>query len=115
VRFFRADRIQSIDVMADSFTRPETLPIHELIPSDKAFHGSPEEVLVVRYSPRIARWIAEREGTSPDPDGYLTMQHRLGDDHWAVRHVLQYGPEAEVLSPRRIREQVTDVLKTVLR
>jgi predicted DNA-binding transcriptional regulator YafY len=57
----------------------------------------------VRYSPRIARWIAEREGRELEPDGSLTMEHPLADIQWGVRHVLQYGPDAEVLEPADVR------------
>ena len=60
----------------------------------------------VRYSPRIARWIAEREGVQPDADGSLTLDHPLLDVQWGVRHVLQYGPDAEVLEPNDVREEI---------
>lgn len=36
---------------------------------------------------------------SLDVDGSLTMEHPPGDAEWAIRHVLQYGPEAEALDP----------------
>ena len=58
----------------------------------------------MRYSPRIARWIAEREGKSLADDGSLTMEHPLADRDWAVRHVLQYGPDVTVLEPAEVRE-----------
>jgi len=61
----------------------------------------------VRYSPRIARWIAEREGRELEPDGSLTMEHPLADIQWGVRHVLQYGPDAEVLEPADVRDELT--------
>jgi hypothetical protein len=48
----------------------------------------------VKYSPKIARWIAEREGVELDADGSLTIEHPLADQEWGVRHVLQYGPDA---------------------
>ena len=60
----------------------------------------------VRYSPRIARWIAEREGVEIDPDGSLTMEHPLLDVQWGVRHVLQYGPDAEVLEPTEVKAEL---------
>ena len=34
------------------------------------------------------------------------MEHPVADDSWAVRHVLQYGPDAEVLAPESLREVV---------
>jgi predicted DNA-binding transcriptional regulator YafY len=66
--------------------------------------------MTVRYSPRIARWIAEREGRTLDQDGSITIEHPMADEHWAVRHVLQYGPEAEVLEPESLRDAVHERL-----
>ena len=61
--------------------------------------------------PRIARWIAEREGKTLAEDGSLTMEHPLADTDWAVRHVLQYGPEVTVLEPAEVREAVVQRLQ----
>ncbi len=70
--------------------------------------------MTVRYSPKIARWIAEREGVPLDADGSLTMEHPLADSDWGVRHVLQYGSEAEVLEPQSLRQEVARKLETML-
>jgi predicted DNA-binding transcriptional regulator YafY len=71
-------------------------------------------VLRVRYSRRVARWIAEREGLPLEKDGSLTTEHPLADPQWAVRHVLQYGPDAEVLSPPEVRDEVARRLDAAL-
>ena len=34
------------------------------------------------------------------------IEHPLADTDWAVRHVLQYGPDVEVLEPDAVREAV---------
>ena len=60
----------------------------------------------VKYSPRIARWIAEREEGETAGDGSFVVDHPLADLDWAVRHVLQYGPEAEVLEPESVRAAI---------
>lgn len=60
----------------------------------------------VRYSPRIARWIAEREGKALAADGSLEMEHPLPDWEWGMRHVLQYGRDAEVVEPAALRERL---------
>lgn len=114
IRLFRADRISALEPVGETFTRPEALPVLDVISKGKPFHATASETLVVRYSPRIARWIAERERTQLDADGSVTVQHALADDTWALRHVLQYGPEAEVLSPPRLRQRVQETLRTVL-
>lgn len=114
VRFFRADRISAIESVDAVFSRPESLPVLDVIQKGKPLQTTGSETLVVRYSPRIARWIAEREGRTLDADGSVTVHHALADDTWAVRHVLQYGPEAEVLSPVRLRQRVKAALERLL-
>lgn len=79
------------------------------------FHADDAEPLVVRYSARVARWIAEREGRPVEANGSLTMTHPLADTDWAVRHVLQYGPDAEVVAPPRVRDAVRARLERILR
>jgi predicted DNA-binding transcriptional regulator YafY len=78
-----------------------------------AFVSDTRRRMTVRYSPRIARWVAEREGASLAADGSLTLEHPIADDAWAVRHVLQYGPDAEVLAPDAMRELVAARLREV--
>ena len=82
---------------------------------ERAFVSPSAERLVVRYSPRIARWIAEREEGELEADGSFVVSHPLADDAWAVRHVLQYGPEAEVLEPARVREKLVATLREMAR
>jgi predicted DNA-binding transcriptional regulator YafY len=46
-------------------------------------------------------------------DGSFEVDHPLLDDQWAVRHVLQYGRDAEVLAPERIRSAIRGRLAAV--
>ena len=62
--------------------------------------------LPVRYSPRIARWIAEREGGVPDADGSVTTEHPLLDVARRVRLALQDDSDAEVLAPPAVRQEL---------
>ena len=50
----------------------------------------------VRYSARIARWIAERERVAEEADGSVAMDVPVLSEEWAVRRVLRYGPDAVV-------------------
>jgi predicted DNA-binding transcriptional regulator YafY len=108
VRFFRADRIEGVANTPQRFDLPTDFSIDDMIASGRAFQGEPVLTMRVRYSPRIARWIAEREREEARiaPDGSLTLEHPVADIDWAVRHVLQYGPEAEVLEPREVRDEI---------
>jgi len=75
------------------------------------FRGDETLEVRVRYSPAVARWIGEQEAVEPAPDGFLTLTHSVADPHWIVRHVLQYGPEAEVLDPAEARGWVRDAVE----
>jgi predicted DNA-binding transcriptional regulator YafY len=37
----------------------------------------------------------------------------VADVRWALRHVLQYGPEAEVLEPPELREEIIARLRAI--
>lgn len=103
LRFFRLDRIESADPLDEHFERPAAFSLEAVLPHGRAFSAQHAGAMTVWYSPRIARWIAEREGCMPADDGSLTLEHPLADEEWAIRHVLQYGPDAEVLHPPELR------------
>jgi predicted DNA-binding transcriptional regulator YafY len=115
VRFFRIDRVRAAARLTATFDVPSDLPAEALanLSGDRALVSPASERLVVRYSVRIARWIAEREEGEHGTDGSYLVSHPLADDAWAVRHVLQYGPEAEVVAPARVRERVASTLRAM--
>lgn len=114
IRIFRLDRIHSIELLADTFDPPADLDVDGLLAQRTAFVGSAPETLRVRYSPRVSRWIAEREQGTTRADGSYEVEYPLADEDWAVRHVLQYGPEAEVLWPKELRETIVQRLERAI-
>jgi proteasome accessory factor C len=106
LRVFRLDRAERIELLEDRFAPPDGFSLDEVIAGNRVFQHGGGETLRVRYSQRIARWIAEREGVPLAADGSLTIEHALADEEWAVRHVLQYGPDAEILGPPALRAAV---------
>ena len=114
LRVFRADRIEDATLLSDRYEIPASFSIRETLREGRALQtDTPSGGMTVRYSQRIARWIAEREGRELSPDGSLTVEHPLADAEWGVRHVLQYGPEAEVLEPQSLREEIVRRLGTL--
>ncbi|HYC50097.1 MAG TPA: WYL domain-containing protein [Gemmatimonadaceae bacterium] len=111
IRVFRLDRLLAIKVLAEPFEESQDIDVEELMSKGHAFVGDPPERLRVRYSARIAKWIAERERGTSNADGSFEVEYPLGDADWAIRHVLQYGPDAEVLAPARIRDALVARLK----
>ena len=112
LRFFRVDRVEEATQLGAGFTPDPSLDLAS-IAGDKPFIGTPERTMTVRYSPRIARWICEREGGALEADGSLVREYPLGDIGWAVRHVLQYGPDAEALAPAELREEIVSRLAEI--
>jgi predicted DNA-binding transcriptional regulator YafY len=110
VRIFRIDRILEAAPTGVPFQVPDDFDGGEYLDGSRVYRGAEETTVRVRYSPRIARWISEREGADPSADGSLTVTHRVADPHWIVRHVLQYGPDAEVLEPEEVRGWVRGVV-----
>jgi proteasome accessory factor C len=106
MRFFRLDRVEDVALLDERYRIPASVSLEKLAPAGKPFYSENAKVLTVRYSPRIARWIAEREQVSLAEDGSLALDHPLADVDWAVRHVLQYGRDAEVISPPEVRERI---------
>ena len=115
MRIFRLDRVEEVETLDARFQSPRGFSLDSVLRGDKALHAPGAGTLRVRYSPRIARWIAEREGKPLREDGSLVLEHPLADPDWAVRHVLQYGPDATVLDPPEVREALRRRLEAMQR
>lgn len=114
IRVFRLDRIEGAELLDETFLAEGAFALDSVVREGRVLHADAPTTMTVRYSPRIARWIAEREGKALDADGGLTMEHPLLDVAWGVRHVLQYGVDAEVVGPEVVRRAVADRLAAVL-
>ena len=113
IRIFRLDRIEGVEQLEARYESPRDFSMDSLVREGRAFQGTDGGTLRVRYSPRIARWIAEREGKTLAEDGSLVVEHPLADPEWAVRHLLQYGPDVEVLEPKEIRDAIVRRLESI--
>jgi proteasome accessory factor C len=111
LRVFRIDRIERVDLLDQPYELPEGFTLEQVLTDDRAFIGEPAARVRIRYAESIARWIAERAGKPLDSRGCLIEDRPLGDPAWAVRHVLQYGPDAEILEPEEVRQRVREVLR----
>ena len=112
VRNFALHRIQKASSTEEPFTVIEGFNFrkHRL----EAFaieKGARPVHVAIRFSPRQARWIRERTWHPSariqnrlDGGCVLRMQVPLTDE--LTRWVLQYGPDAEALGPKSLREEV---------
>lgn len=111
VRVYRLDRMAAAELLPETFDRAAAPALEGVLSGERIFVGEPAETMTVWYSPAIAGWISDREEVKPAADGSVTVEYPLGDVEWAVRHVLQYGPDAEVLAPASVRARVVAVLE----
>jgi predicted DNA-binding transcriptional regulator YafY len=112
LRYFRMDRVLAAALTSDA-APPEPDEVEALLARGAPYAASDDIEVTVRYSPRVARWIAERTDTQLDGDGTVTLQHRVADPRWIVRHVLQYAGEAVVERPREARRWVNAAAKHI--
>jgi len=116
LRVFRLDRVLRAEATSDTYEVPADFSLAQVLEQGRVFSRDDgvDDTLVVRYSPNVARWIAERTGHTVVEGESLDVSYPLADEAWAVRHVLQYGPEAAVVSPNVVRERVLAVLDALL-
>jgi proteasome accessory factor C len=114
LRVFRCDRILGVHREEVKFTPPEGFSLESVLRDGKVLSGAEAPQMRVRYSPRIARWIAEREHVAEEADGSVAMNVPVFDDAWAVRRVLRYGPDAVVESPESVRARLRAELEALI-
>ncbi len=64
------------------------------------------------YSPRVARWIAERQPVESLPDGACVASQPYVDFvRWLASHLLRFADQARPLEPTEAVEGVRDVVR----
>lgn len=114
IRTFRVDRILRLELEPGAFEGPAEVDPTPWTRDGRVFRPREAVEVVVRYSPRIARWIAERHYGETLEDGSLRVRHTVADPHWLVGHVLQYGAEAVLEEPEELRRTVVEAATKVL-
>jgi predicted DNA-binding transcriptional regulator YafY len=109
-RHFRADRVIDAALEEETFTPRSDFKALEK-PEEAFRQDAPPVPVRVRFRPAVARWLAERypEGRAL-PDGGLEVEFAVLDPHWLVRHILQYGADAEVIEPPAVRALMKKIL-----
>jgi proteasome accessory factor C len=114
IRVFRADRVVAVTLLEEGFSVPDEFDPGRYMDGGQVFYSTHDIEVPVRYSARIARWIEERGPVEAQPDGSVVVRYRVADPQWLVRHVLEHGPDAEVLGPPEMRERVRAAARRVL-
>lgn len=114
VRIFKVDRIRALRLTGRTFEPPADFDVHEYLgQSWGLMRGAarPPELVQIRFAAQAGRWVAE-ERWHPDQqsdwqaDGSLIFSLVVGITPAFARWVLYYGPEAEVLRPAWLAQEV---------
>jgi predicted DNA-binding transcriptional regulator YafY len=108
-RVFRVDRVLDV-TPGEAFEPRDDFDADAWLDEElgRVYRADDELEVTVRYSPRVARWLTERGRGEAQEDGSVLVTHTVADPGWIVRHVLQYGPDAEVVAPAEVRGWVRE-------
>ena len=116
LRSFALDRIQSPEL---SETAAQDVPAEqldaELTPGYGIFSGTVRAVATIRFSAHAARWAAEERWHSKQEgrflsDGRFELKVPYANVRELLMDVLRYGPDAEIVGPVALREQMRSLL-----
>ncbi|GAB3293023.1 helix-turn-helix transcriptional regulator [Parasphingorhabdus pacifica] len=107
VRLFRLDRIDDIEVLAESAEPPSDAEPTDF--SSGVFRPMPDQPSALLVLDPDARWVAEYypvDEIAELPDGRARVRMRYSDRSWMVRLVLGLGGRARVESPSELASEV---------
>jgi len=113
VRTFRLDRIESLAPTGESGVEVNG----ELPTPGEWFTDASIPRVTLRLAP-AAQWIVERFPTDavgePDAEGWVVAELPVASQRWFVRTMLRLGPNAEVVSPTMLADDVRAAAARVL-
>ena len=117
LRSFAVDRIaeaQALDASARDL--PEAELDQALASSYGIFAGQPKAWATIRFSSHAARWVADEHWHSQQKgewlsDGRYELQLPYSNSKELLMDVLKYGPDAEVIAPLSLREEMKILLQ----
>lgn len=120
LRSFAVDRIvgpQSLDQPATDVGEAD---LNDLLASSYGiFAGKPKAWATLRFSAHAARWVADEHWHSQQQgewlgDGRYELKLPYSNSKELLMDVLKYGPDAEIVSPMSLREEMKILLQLAL-
>lgn len=112
LRSFSVDAVRQLEVIAQpAMDIDENQLNRELESGYGIFSGVDTAQAVLRFSPKLARWVSNElwhpEQTSEyDEKGYFILRVPYSNDTELLMDILKYGAQVEVLEPLKLRHKV---------
>lgn len=117
LRSFAVDRIRTPQMLdAAAIDRDDAELNQHLAASYGIFSGPPKAWATLRFSPHAARWVADEHWHSQQQgsflsDGRYELKVPYSNSKELLMDVLKYGPDAEVVAPLSLREEMKILLQ----
>ena len=114
-RMLAVERIRGLEVTDASFVYPEDFDPEELLESAFGLYYDDPVSVKVKFSAGQARYIEERRWAKDQKiakrdDGSIVLKMTTSGWYDVKRWILSFGPEAELLEPVELREEIHDVV-----
>ena len=121
IRNFSVGRIEEWKLLTGKFKRDPEFSIAKYMGTAfQAERGGESVDVVIRFAPRAARYVREKhwhdsQQIEEQGDGGLILRFNTGGLGEVKRWVLQYGGDAEVISPMSLREECKKEINAMMR
>jgi predicted DNA-binding transcriptional regulator YafY len=116
LRSFSVDAVRQLEIIAQPAIDADESQLNKELESGYGiFSGVKTEQAVLRFSPKLARWVSDElwhpEQTSEyDEKGYFVLRVPYSNDTELLMDILKYGAEVEVLEPLKLRDKVSEAI-----
>lgn len=120
LRSFAVDRIVEPHALDQPALDVTDADLDEMLSSSYGiFAGKPKAWATIRFSEHAARWVADEHWHSQQkgewlPDGRYELQVPYSNSRELLMDVLKYGPDAEVVAPVPLREEMKIMLQLAM-
>ncbi|MNO42701.1 hypothetical protein D3C76_328980 [compost metagenome] len=111
IRTFRISRFLKVDITSHSFDKGAFNIKKHLKNTWSIEQGDKNITFKVRFNADVARYIKEEElfvhpRMKDQKDGSMIFEVTVNNEKEFIRWILQYGPAAEILEPKSVRESL---------
>ncbi|MEW5835682.1 MAG: YafY family protein [Pseudomonadota bacterium] len=120
LRSFAVDRILEPQAQDEKAIDVADSDLNEMLSSSYGiFAGKPKAWATIRFSAHAARWVADEHWHSQQKgewlaDGRYELQVPYSNSRELLMDVLKYGPDAEIVAPLPLREEMKIMLQLAL-